>query len=73
MPCEPQRPPFLLGLIAAGVLLLAGTPAASTAAPPGQVWGIALPNSVKSVKQSQLNWLAGRRVTTIVAVRLPQK
>ena len=53
--------------------MIPGAHASNAAAPAGQVWGLALPSSVKSVKQSQLNWLAGRRVTTVVAVRLPQK
>jgi hypothetical protein len=72
MLCGPHRPQFL-GLIAAGLLLLGGASASSAAAPSGQVWGLALPSSAKSVKQSQINWLAGRRVTTVLAVRLPQK
>ena len=33
----------------------------------GQVWALALPNSVKTVQQRQLDWLASNGVTTLVA------
>ena len=45
----------------------------STAAPSGQVWALALPSSVKTVSQAQVNWLASKGVTAIVASKLPPK
>ncbi|MDX6439851.1 MAG: cellulose 1,4-beta-cellobiosidase [Gaiellaceae bacterium] len=72
MLCRRVHPPVVLALIAAGLLLIPGARASSAVAPAGQVWGLALPSSVKNVTQSQLTWLAGRRVTTVVAVRLPR-
>ena len=65
----------LLGSIVAAVLVVGASPsssAAASAAPAGQVWALALPDSVKTVQQKQMSWLAARGVTTIVAFKRPQ-
>ncbi|MDX6439850.1 MAG: hypothetical protein QOF45_2433, partial [Gaiellaceae bacterium] len=65
----------LLGSILAAILAVAAPSSGSAAAsaPAGQVWALALPDSVKVVKQQQLNWLASHGVTAIVATKLSQK
>ena len=65
----------MLGSIVAAVLVVGASPstsAAASAAPAGQVWALALPDSVKTVQQKQMSWLAARGVTTIVAFKRPQ-
>ena len=42
----------------------------STAAPTGQVWAFAFPNSLKSVSSADVDWLAGNGITAIVAPKL---
>ena len=42
----------------------------STAAPTGQVWAFAFPSSVKSVSNADVDWLASRGITAIVAPKL---
>ena len=74
LPCR-QIGVALLGSILA-FLAVAASPSNSSAAvsaPTGQIWALALPDSVKTVQQPQLNWLAGHGVTTIVATKLSQK
>ena len=71
LPCR-RAGLVLLGSILAAATISIGTPAAPAAAPAaasGQVWALALPDSVKTVEQRQLNWLAARGVNTIVAFR----
>ena len=58
----------VIGLATAGA---AAPSRDSTAAPTGQVWALALPNSVKTVSQAQVDWLASKGVTAIVASKLP--
>ena len=65
----------LLGSIVAAALVVGASPsssAAASAAPAGQVWALALPDSVKTVQQKQMSWLAAHGVTTIVAFKRPQ-
>ena len=65
----------LLGSIVAAALVVGASPSSSAAAPAataGQVWALALPDSVKTVEQKQMRWLAARGVTTIVAFKRPQ-
>ena len=42
----------------------------ATAAPTGQVWALAFPSSAKSVSHAEVDWLASRGVTAIVAPKL---
>ncbi len=65
----------MLGFIVAAALVVGSSPsssAAASAAPAGQVWALGLPDSVKTVQQKQMSWLAARGVTTIVAFKRPQ-
>jgi chitodextrinase len=43
------------------------------AAPPGQVWAVALPAGVTSVSQARLEWLRTRGVNTVVTVGMARK
>ena len=66
----------LLGSIVATALVVgasaSSSAAATSAAPTGQVWALALPASAKTVQQKQMSWLAARGVTAIVAFKRPQ-
>ena len=67
----------LLGLtVVVATLAVASTPARSSAAQPaaaGQVWAVALPDSVKTVQRKELRWLSDRGITTIVAFGRSQR
>ena len=74
LPCR-RTGLVLLGSILAAAAIFIGTPSAPAAAPaaaPGQVWALALPDSVKTVEQRHLDWLAAHGVNTIVAFRRTQ-
>ena len=72
-PSTPWRSTGVAFLCVAVCLATAGAAAPSrdsTAAPTGQVWALALPSSVKSVSPAQVDWLASKGVTAIVASKL---
>jgi chitodextrinase len=72
LPCRRVSIALLASILATATAVAASPAKSSTAAPSGQVWAVALPGSVTTVKQGQLDWLAARGVTTVVAIGAPE-
>ena len=67
LPCRRTGLVLLGSILTAAVVFATPSGSAAPAAAPGQVWALALPNSVRTVEQRQLDWLASNGVTTLVA------
>ena len=65
----------LFGLMLAATLAVGPSSARNSAqaAPSGELWALALPESTKTVDRKQLTWLATRGITTIVAFKQQPK
>ena len=74
LPCWRRRL-VVLGVTAAAVAAVVPSAEANRAAAPTnrtQVWGLALPAGVKTVKPGQFRWLAQRGATSIVVSGIPR-
>ncbi len=73
LPCRRYRLALLCSIIAAAAVVASPLSSAASAPKGQEVWAVALPSGVKTVKPAQLSWFATRGVTTVVVFGVPQR